>query len=268
VNTGVNEVTDLRKPVVMRSVGLLLSLLLICSAVGEERRGPLLSWYRQRTLQFEHDAKEAEAAAKQYARMAEAVAQSPSNNIARQVARQLDLNGAKQWASSNARVDHMLHDPRAQQAQDAAEAAAAPYRHSYDQYVHSQQEYSAAAQGFAQRAIQEATTAHQLNAYASQSRLEGNEEKAGTYASQADQFMREAVQHKKQATEYDEVSRRIHLALPKIDKMAIQAGEFAAWEQNPSGALHPGAVYDFLFQGEHPPGAGVLGAAPVPDSLL
>lgn len=218
---------------------VLACLLAQARAVDAAARNPLLAQYRRETLAYERDAREAEAAAANYAQRAKSMIYGGGSAAKVSALEGLRDLKAKVWANAAWRVEHMLTDPAAAKAGPAAAEARAPYMAAYKDYEAKQGQYDAAAQGYAARANGDADSARQLLSYANQYRLEGNEATAGMFAQQSTAMMRHAAQMKEMAVKYEDTARKIHGALPTIEAMAGQAAARAAWLADPAGGVAP-----------------------------
>jgi len=209
---------------------------------------PLLAMYERWTYQYTKDAQEAEAAAAKYAQLTrEEAAKFDPEGMHKEVAKRLKKMGVDTWAYSAWEVQNMLNNPAPKKAAAAAAAAAAPYNAAYAAYDKAKASYNGASIGYALRAKQDAGLAHQLMSYSNQFRLQGNNEQADTYAGQSTGLMKQADNFKNLADTYDTMAQKIYGVLPAIQSWAGKAGAYAAYEENPLGALPAKDIFPFTI---------------------
>jgi len=207
---------------------------------------PLLAMYRKWTLQYEKDATEAYGEATHYAEETKKLADKiNAQDMGVKVQGKLKDMGVKDWAYAAWTVQGMLNDPAPVKAAAAAAKAAAPYAASYAAYDKAKVQYDGAAQGYALRAKQDAGLAHQLMSYSNQFRLQGNNARADEYKGQSQSLMNQANNFKGLANTYSETASRIYGVLPSIQGWAGKAGAYAAYEENPFGALPAKEIFPF-----------------------
>lgn len=221
---------------------------------GARAGNPLLEKYRRWTLDYERDAREADAAAQKYASMTKAMSQGSAVELA--VSKEMDRLKARPWANAVWHFEKMLRDPRPARASEASKAAAAPYEESAKAYGEREQQYGALAQRLAQRVTADAELAKSLAKFSNQYRFEGNDKKAAELRKQAVLLMRRAVEEKAKAEENQEMAETLYEAVKKIQNMARMASAHAAYEENPAGALPSSHLFTFTVA---PPPAGAQG---------
>jgi len=207
---------------------------------------PLLALYRKWTLQYEKDATEAYGQAATYADETTALAaKANAKEIGVKVQKKLKDMGVKDWAYAAWHVQGMLNDPAPVKAAQAAAKAAAPYNAAYAAYDQAKNQYSGAAVGYALRAKQDSGLSHQLMSYSNQFRLQGNTGRADEYKAQSINLMTQADKFKAQANAYDATAAKIYGVLPSIQSWAGKAGAYAAYGENPLGALPAKEIFPF-----------------------
>lgn len=216
------------------------------SEANKKLGNPLLAMYRKWTLQYEKDAKDAYGEAQYYADETQKLADKINAvDMGKKVQTKLKDMGVKDWAYAAWTVQGMLNDPAPVKAAAAAAKAAAPYAASYAAYDKAKVQYDGAAQGYALRAKQDAGLAHQLMSYSNQFRLQGNNARADEYKGQSTALMTQADKFKGLANTYSETASRIYGVLPSIQNWAGKAGAYAAYEENPFGALPAKEIFPF-----------------------
>lgn len=216
------------------------------AATAQTKGNPLLAQYRKWTLQYEKDAKEAEGAAAYYAGETKKLAHAiTADQIGAEVKKKLKDMGVDIWAYSAWTVQGMLNDPAPVKAAAAAAKAAAPYNAAYAAYDKTKMQYDGASVGYALRAKQDAGLAHQLMSYSNQFRLQGNNEQADTYKAQSESLMTQADKFKGIATSYTNKAAQIYGILPSLQAWAGKAGGYAAFQENPLGALPAKDIFPF-----------------------
>lgn len=206
----------------------------------------LMAMYERWTYQYQKDAKEAQDAAAKYAQLtAQEAANMDAASMHAEVAKRLKDMGVDTWAYAAWEVQNMLNNPAPVKAAAAAAAAAAPYNAAYAAYDKTKASYNGASIGYALRAKQDAGLAHQLMTYSNQFRLQGNNGEADTYAVQSKGLMTQAEKFKGLADQYDVMAQKIYGVLPAIQSWAGKAGAYAAYEENPLGALPAKEIFPF-----------------------
>jgi hypothetical protein len=207
---------------------------------------PLLSLYRKWTFQYEKDADEALGEAKFYADETQKLADKvTAKGEGIKVRKKLTDMGVSDWAYAAWTVQGMLNDPAPVKAGAAAAKAAAPYNAAYAAYDTAKVQYDTAAQGYALRAKMDAGLAHQLMSYSNQFRLQGNNQRADEYKGQSTGLMTQANTFKGLANQYSEQAAKIYGVLPSIQNWAGKAAGYAAFEENPLGALPAKEIFPF-----------------------
>jgi len=223
-------------------LGLLLPAVAGVTVRSESQRStqatgnPLLEKYRQWALAYERDATEAEAAAQKYAAMTQAVGNGGAA-VQQAVNQEMQRLKVKPWANAVWHFERMLQDPRPGNAAKAAAEAQAPYEKSFQEYQKRQQGFEAAAGAYAGRVNADTELAKELATYSNQYSLEGNAKKAATFREEAETLMQQVKSEKALAENYHKMAGRIHGALFKIQEMSSAAGAYAAYKENPAGAL-------------------------------
>lgn len=213
---------------------------------GEARGNPLLAVYRKRTQQYEKDARDALGSAAFYTQEAKRVANEVnSQDMSLIVKKRLKDMGVSDWAYASWAVQGMLNDRKPVNAADAAAKAAAPYNEAYGAYDKAKTQYDSAAMGYALRAKQDAGLAQQLMSYSNQFRLQGDTKTADNYNAQSSALMAQADKFKGLANTYSETAAKIYGVLPSIQGWAGKAGAYAAYQENPLGALPAKDVFPF-----------------------
>lgn len=218
------------------------------SAATNSKSGvnPLLAMYRKWTLQYEKDAEEAYGEARYYASETKKLAEKANaKDVGVKVRKKLKDMGVSDWAYAAWTVQGMLNDPAPVKAAAAAAKAAAPYNAAYAAYDKAKVQYDGAAQGYALRAKMDAGLAHQLMTYSNQFRVQGNNQRADEYKGQSMGLMKQADSFKGMANTYNEQAQKIYGVLPSIQSWAGKAAGYAAWEENPLGALPAKEIFPF-----------------------
>jgi len=213
---------------------------------GNAGGNPLLAMYRKWTMQYKKDAEEALGQASYYADETQKLAdKANAKEMGVKVVKKLKDQGVSDWAYAAWTVQGMLNDPAPVKAAAAAAKAAAPYNAAYAAYDKAKVQYDGAAQGYALRAKQDSGLAHQLMSYSNQFRLQGNNADADTYKGQSMGLMGQADKFRGLANTYSETASRIYGVLPSIQGWAGKAGNMAAYEENPLGALPAKEIFPF-----------------------
>jgi len=218
----------------------------VASSADKKLGNPLLAMYRKWTLQYEKDATDAYNSATYYSDETKKLADSiNANTMGAKVRKKMKDQGVSDWAYAAWTVQGMLNDPAPLKAAAAASEAAAPYAAAYGAYDKAKVQYDGAAQGYALRAKQDSGLAHQLMSYSNQFRLQGNDQRADEYKGQSMNLMKQADAFKGLAKTYSETASRIYGVLPSIQGWAGKAGAYAAYEENPFGALPAKEIFPF-----------------------
>mmetsp|Transcript_1187 Transcript_1187/g.2594 ORF Transcript_1187/g.2594 Transcript_1187/m.2594 type:complete len:274 (-) Transcript_1187:81-902(-) len=210
------------------------------SAVSSEN--PLLDNYRRMAVAYEKDAQEAEVAAEKYSYMTQAAL---GGAVKQAVNTEMERLHVRPWANAVWQFERMLRDPRPANAAAKASEAAAPYEKEFNVYVDRQHKFDAAAQQYALRVRADGELAKNLATYSNQYRLEGDSEKADEFKVQAQTLMNQVASEQSLAKQYHAMAQQIFKKLPDIQKMAGQAAEYAAWKENPAGALPTAQLLPF-----------------------
>uniref|UniRef100_A0A7S1Q0D9 Secreted protein n=1 Tax=Alexandrium catenella TaxID=2925 RepID=A0A7S1Q0D9_ALECA len=206
---------------------------------------PLVARYRELARHYRDDALDAEAAAMQWAARARAAVYGGGERTQKTTYKEVERQGVSSLARSVHRMDRMLRDPRPKRAAEAAQRAAAPYEEALEEYRETSASYSATADGYARRADNDAAWARQLAAYADQHRLQGGDAAAAPFAEQSLRLTKEAMEYRGVAADYSTKAERVREALPAIERMAKEAGAYAAWADNPAGAVAQHQLYTY-----------------------
>lgn len=235
-------------PVPLLTLPLMLVsvLLLPLLAAGAQVGNPLLEKYRAWAAAYERDAKEAEEAARKYASMAKAIGHSHGGAAVQTAVRlEMDKLRVRPWANAVWQFEEKLRDPRPARAAAAAKKAAEPYEEEYRNYERRQRDFEAAAQTYAQRVGADAALAKSLATYSNQYGLEGNHQKSAEFRKQAETLMQQVKKEQSLAEGYHKTAGQLHGALHEIQDMAGRAGAFAAYHENPTGALPAEHLFPF-----------------------
>jgi len=195
---------------------------------------PLLDSYTKMAVAYEKDAQEAEVAAEKYNYMTQAAL---GGAVKQAVGAEMERLHVKPWANAVWHFERMLRDPRPAKAAKAAAKAAGLYEKEFNVYADAQHKYEAAAQRYALRVRADGELARNLATYSNQYRLEGDTEKADEFKEQATTLINQVASEQKLAKQYHAMATKIFGQLPDIQKMVGQAAKYAAWKENPAGAL-------------------------------
>lgn len=206
---------------------------------------PLVARYRELARHYRDDARDAEAAAQVWAAKARAAVYGGGGMTQTSTYNEVERQGVPGLARSVRAMDRMLKDPRPQRAAEAARKAAEPYKESYEEYKETGDSYAATANGYIVRAKNDEALVKQLSAYAEQQRMEAGDAAADPFARQSQRLAKEAQEFRNVAAEYSTKAKKVKDALPSIKRMAESASAYAAWTENPAGAVAADQLYTY-----------------------
>jgi hypothetical protein len=206
----------------------------VASQAKQAPINPVLSLYRDWTLQYAKDATEANKAAQMYAKMSQSLLNGPLKQTTASLTQQeMGRIGIKTWGHAVYEFEKMLQNDGGTRAAAAAAKAAAPYNKLVGDYVKAQGIYDSTAMGYALRITLDVPLAKKLVTYANQYRLQGDNKMADNYDNQASSLMGQAENMARISKGYFKTAMRLNAIAPGIQKMAGIAGAKAAYMVGP-----------------------------------